>query len=143
MIRALGIRRAGFWHDAAEAITLDYDRRHRRRLRLVRAAGGDIMLDLPAAVHIRDGDALVLETGGLVEVHAAAEALLEIGAPDAATLTRIAWHLGNRHLAVQFLPGRLRILHDHVIAGMVAQLGGTAERSTAPFDPEPGAYAHG
>ncbi len=142
MIRALGIRRAGFWHGAADNITLDYDHRHRRRVRLSHDAG-DIMLDLPAAVHIRDGDALVLEGGGLVAVHAAAESLLEIGAPDAATLTRLAWHLGNRHLAVQFLPECLRILHDHVIAGMVAGLGGTAVGVTAAFDPEQGAYAHG
>ena len=143
-IRATAVLRAGHWNpaDAGEKITLDYDRRHRRRLRLTTAAGLEILLDLPDATHIRDGDALFLETGSPIAIHAAPEALLEITAPDPNTLTRLAWHLGNRHLAVQFLPGRLRILADHVIAKMIAGLGGVATTISAPFDPESGAYTH-
>jgi urease accessory protein len=44
---------------------------------------------------------------------------------------------------VQFFAGALRIHADHVIAGMVIHLGGTAHAISAPFDPEPGAYHHG
>ena len=55
------------------------------------------------------------------------EPLLEISAPAPDLLIRLAWHLGNRHLSAQFLPGALRILDDHVIADMVRGLGGTAE----------------
>jgi urease accessory protein len=85
-----------------------------------------------------------LEDGSNVEVRAADEALLEITATLADALIRLAWHLGNRHLSVQFFPGKLRILDDHVIAGMVRQLGGTAVQISAPFDPEGGAYhSHG
>jgi urease accessory protein len=51
--------------------------------------------------------------------------------------------LGNRHLGVQFLPGALRILNDHVIGAMVLQLGGQAQKVSVPFDPESGAYHHG
>ena len=98
------------------------------------------MLDLPEALHIRDGDALALEDGTCIAVRAALENLVEILAPDANTLARLAWHLGNRHLSVQFLPGRLRILHDHVIAEMVRLLGGQITAISAPFDPESGAY---
>ena len=58
-----------------------------------------------------------------------------------AELSRIAWHLGNRHLPTQFAAGRLRIRADHVIAGMVEHLGGHWRRIEAPFDPEGGAYA--
>jgi urease accessory protein len=76
-----------------------------------------------------------------VAVRAADEELLEVRA-GADELVRLAWHLGNRHLAVQFLPGVLRILYDHVIAEMVAGLGGEVKRVTGPFDPESGAYAH-
>ncbi len=141
MIRATAISRAGEWENAAGEITLDYDRRHRRRLRL-QADDSEILLDLPEAIHIRDGDALALEDGRFIAVHAAAETLLEVRAADADTLARLAWHLGNRHLAVQFLPGALRILHDHVIADMIFRLGGTAVQINAPFDPESGAYAH-
>jgi urease accessory protein len=136
--------RAGDWLPdiAIDEIVLDYDRRHRRRLRFQAGSGTEILLDLRETIHIRDGDAMVLEDGGLVAVRAAAEAVLEIRTGDADTLTRIAWHLGNRHLAVQFLPQTLRILEDHVIAQMIPQLGGTVKRILAPFDPESGAYHH-
>jgi urease accessory protein len=142
MMRATSISRAGEWSgDPVDEITLDYDRRHRRRLRL-QTDFSEILLDLPEAIHIREGDALVLEDGTYIAVHTAPEAVLEIRAADADTLARLAWHLGNRHLAVQFLPGGLRILHDHVIADMILRLGGTASEISAPFDPESGAYAH-
>jgi urease accessory protein len=144
MIRALTILPAGSWATATHSVTLDYDRRYRRRLRFVSDQGAEILLDLPEAIHIRGGDALALEDGTYAEIRAADEALLEITAPSADALIRLAWHLGNRHLSVQFLEGRLRILDDHVIANMVHQLGGTAVQITAPFDPEGGAYhSHG
>lgn len=136
------ILRAGEWADAAQSVTLDYDHRFRRRLRFVTGQGTEMLLDLPEAIHIHDGDALALEDGTLVAVHAADEALLHItAAPD--DLIRLAWHLGNRHLSVQFLPGALRILDDHVLAAMVEQLGGHVAKIAAPFDPESGAYHHG
>ncbi len=143
-LRATKILRAGDWlaDTAIDEIVLDYDRRYRRRLRFCAGSGTEVVLDLPEAVHIRDGDAMVLTDGGLIAVRAAPEELLEIGAGDDDTLARLAWHLGNRHLAVQFLPGRLRILDDQVIAAMIRQLGGTATQVSAPFDPESGAYHH-
>ncbi len=137
----LDVRAAGEWPAAQEidTILLDFDQRHRRRVRLVTASGRDILLDLPQARRLRDGDGLVL-TDGLVRVQAAAEAAMDIhAAPDA--LMRIAWHLGNRHLPVQMLDGALRIRADHVIADMVAGLGGHVHALDAPFQPEGGAYA--
>jgi urease accessory protein len=110
-------------------------------MRFSTVEGAEVVLDLAEAVHIRDGDAMVLEDGSFVVVQAADEELLEVSAP-ADELMRLAWHLGNRHLAVQFLPGALRILYDHVIAEMVTGLGGAVTRVTGPFDPESGAYAH-
>jgi len=145
MLRAHSIIRAGEWPEAKSSgeVAFDYDRRHRRRMRFTTEAGQEILLDLPEAVHVQDGDAYALEDGNFIRVRALPEALLEVAAPDADTLARLAWHLGNRHLAVQFLPGRLRLLDDHVIAAMIAPLGGTVAHITAPFDPESGAYHHG
>jgi len=144
-LTASKIARAGEWlADAAiDEITLDYDSRHRRRLRLTAASGTEIMLHLPETTHIRGGDALILDEGGFIAVHAAPEHLLEVTAESTETLTRLAWHLGNRHLAVQILPGKLRLLDDHVIAEMLQSLGGAVTKITAPFDPESGAYHHG
>ncbi len=144
MIRATKILPAGSWAPTSviDEITLDYDRRHRRRHRFTTVSGTEILLDLPDAIHIRDGDAMGLEDGSCISVRAASEALLEITTPEPHSLMRLAWHLGNRHLAVQILPDRLRILQDHVIAEMIRLLGGTICEISAPFDPETGAYHH-
>jgi urease accessory protein len=128
-----------------DAVQLDHDQRNRRRMVYTTEAGRPILLDMPRPVHLRDGDLLRLEDGALVRVDATAETLIEIHAHDIAALVRIAWHLGNRHLPTQLLPGAhggtLRIRHDHVIEDMVRGLGGHCEPVLAPFDPEGGAYA--
>jgi urease accessory protein len=121
-------------------VLLDYYDRRRRRFVLMTEGRREILLDLPQAVHLRDGDGLELEDGSIVRVRAKAEPLLEIQAPDE-VLLRIAWHLGNRHLPVQILHQSIRVLEDHVIAEMVKQLGGEIRRLEEAFDPEPGAYA--
>jgi len=132
---------------ADDCITLDFDHRNRRRIVLRSDGGVALLLDMPRAVHLRDGDTLLLEDGRRVMVVAADEALLEIGAATVSALVRIAWHLGNRHLPTQLLAGadggRLRIRADHVIAAMAEGLGGRCVDIAAPFDPEGGAYAEG
>ena len=135
---------AGSWDAAREVdqVLIDFDRRFRRRIRLETMSGQAVLLDLPQAVRLRDGDGLVVDAG-VVRVVAQAEALAEIHAHSDAELVRIAWHLGNRHLPVQLLGDRIRIRQDHVIEAMVGGLGGHVERIMAPFDPEAGAYAGG
>ena len=143
-MRADRVLPAGTW-DPAQAIDhvlIDFDRRHRRRIVLPTTSGQDVLIDLPQAVRLRDGDGLVVETG-IIRVQARPEPLLEIHAHDDAELVRIAWHLGNRHLPVQLLGDRIRIRADHVIRDMVEGLGGHVDAIDAPFDPEAGAYASG
>ena len=144
-LRAERVLPAGTWDaaDETDRVLIDYDRRYRRRIVLVTEAGRDMLLDLPQAVRLRDGDGLALDGGGVVLVCAQPESLLEIHAHEAGELVRIAWHLGNRHLPVQLFGDRIRIRADHVIAEMVEGLGGHVESIDAPFDPEAGAYAGG
>jgi urease accessory protein len=144
-MRAEAVLPAGTWDAAAEVdrVLIDFDRRHRRRILLHTEQGREVLLDLPQAARLRDGDGLAVAGGGVVRVRARPEKLLEIHAHDAAEMVRIAWHLGNRHLPVQLLGDRIRIRADHVIADMVEGLGGHAEEVEAPFDPESGAYAGG
>jgi urease accessory protein len=144
-MRASEVLPAGSWDAAAAAdkVSIDYDRRYRRRILLHTDGGNDVLLDLKQAVRLRHGDGLRLEDGGIVQVLARPEKLLEIHAHSDAELVRIAWHLGNRHLPVQLIRDRIRIREDHVIAEMVGLLGGHAEAIEAPFDPEAGAYAGG
>ncbi len=127
--------------EATETLRPDHDLRTRRRMVFTTGQGSSILLDMPRTVRLRDGDGLALDDGSVVRVEAASEALIEIHAHDLPALVRIAWHLGNRHLPTQLLGDRLRIRHDHVIADMVAGLGGHIEAIMAPFDPEGGAYA--
>ena len=136
---------SGSWADRPpfDTVLIDFDRRHRRRITLSTVAGDELLLDLPQAVRLRDGDGLELDDGRVVRVTAQPEPLLEIHAHGPAELVRIAWHLGNRHLPVQLLGDRIRIRADHVIADMVQALGGHAHAVSAPFDPEGGAYAGG
>jgi len=132
---------------ASDVLRLDHDLRSRRRMVFNTMGGASVLLDMPRAVHMRDGDGLTLDDGSVIRVEAAPEALIEIHTHELRTLVRIAWHLGNRHLPTQLLgsadPPRLRIRHDHVIAEMVEGLGGHCEAIMAPFDPEGGAYAEG
>jgi urease accessory protein len=141
-MRAISVQGAGAWSgEVTDRVVLDYDGRHRRRMAMTGVQGTSFLLDLPAVAELRGGDALLLEDGRLVEVVAAPEPLLEIRCADALHLARVAWHLGNRHLPTQFLPGVLRIRRDHVIADMARQLGAAVTEISAPFDPEGGAYA--
>jgi urease accessory protein len=143
-MRAEAVLPAGTWDAAAEidTVLIDYDRRHRRRILLRTVQGREVLLDLSQAVRLREGDGLPVH-GGVVRVCARPERLLEIHAHDPGEMVRIAWHLGNRHLPVQLLGGRIRIRVDHVIEEMVRGLGGHVEAIEAPFDPEAGAYAGG
>jgi urease accessory protein len=143
MLRATTVKRAGDWSgEAADVVVLSLDDRHRRRIKMSGVRGLVFLLDLPQATTLRGGDALVLEDGRLVEVVAAAEPLTEVSGQDVATLIRLSWHLGNRHLPVQVLARRLRIRRDPVIEDMLRQLGAVLNLIEAPFDPEGGAYGN-
>ena len=100
MKRATEVLRAGHWPSAerTDTVTLLFDDRYRRRLRMLGDGGLDFLLDLVEPIVLHTGDGLKLEEGGFVEVKAAEEDLVEVRGRDAAAFARIAWHLGNRHL---------------------------------------------
>lgn len=144
MRRARDITPAGTWHQerATATVTLTFDDRHRRRLKLTDDSGEGFLLDLQKTARIRDGDGLRLEDGAHIRVCAADEDVLDIVCRDKETIAKVAWHLGNRHTPVQVLSGGgLRIRYDHVLSDMVDLLGADVVRCHAPFDPEAGAYA--
>ncbi|HEX2116489.1 MAG TPA: urease accessory protein UreE [Alphaproteobacteria bacterium] len=143
MRRVERVEPAGAWPrgSARATVTLPYDDRHRRRVRLVADDGCEFLLDLPEAIVLRDGDGLCLDDGAWLAVRAADEQVCDIACPTPEALARIAWHLGNRHLPVQILERGLRIRDDHVIVTMLEGMGAAVTRRTASFDPEGGAYA--
>ena len=133
---------AGDWpsEKASGAVVLDYDSRHRRRIRLSCEDGTPVLLDLEKATALRDGDGLATDDGSWIAVRAAAEDLIEITCTSAHDLQRIAWHMGNRHCPAAIEPDRILIRRDHVIEDMLKGLGAEVRDVVEPFDPERGAY---
>ena len=142
MMRARSIKPRGTWKGApADKVSLDYEDRCRRRIAMTSDGGLSFLLDLAATAYLKDGDALCLEDGRLIEIKAEAEDLLEVRGRDPLHLMTLAWHLGNRHLAAQIEPERLVIRRDPVIAHMLEHQGARLRKVHEPFNPESGAYA--
>ena len=123
-----------------EKLPLTFDARCKTRLRARLASGEECGLFLPRGTVLRGGDKLEAGDGRIVEVVAAPESLMEGVSGDPLLLTRAAYHLGNRHVAVEMKPGRLRFAADHVLGDMVRGLGLQVNEVAAPFEPESGAY---
>jgi urease accessory protein len=144
MRRLVMVANAGDW-PAAEAsarLTLGFADRYRRRIRLTTDGGEAVLLDLPHALALKDGDGLAFDDGGWLLLRAAPEDVLDVEAEDSRHLARLAWHIGNRHLPAEVLcEARLRIAYDHVIETMLVGLNARCTRRRAPFQPEDGAYA--
>jgi urease accessory protein len=133
---------AGHWPADKEAgsLTLDFDARHRRRIRLTCDDGQELLLDLPKAVAMADGDGLQLDDGRWVRIRAAAEVVVEVRHKVPNQLVRLAWHLGNRHLPTEIREQVLCIRPDHVIEKMLLGFGADLARAQVAFQPEGGAY---
>ncbi|HEV7383983.1 MAG TPA: urease accessory protein UreE [Phenylobacterium sp.] len=136
-----GVLPAKAWSGVAiDRVLLDYDGRHRRRIVLTGESGAQYLLDLPEATHLKGGDGLTLAGGGILLVVAEPEPLLEVRAASPEALIRLAWHIGNRHLAAALQADRILIRRDHVIAHMLEHQGARVRDVEEPFDPEGGAY---
>ncbi|MDX3976753.1 urease accessory protein UreE [Shinella sp.] len=125
-----------------DVVVLSHDQRHVRRKLLHMQHDDVVMLDLKEPVQLSHGDLLLAESGEVIEVIAAEEALYEVTPKDRPHLVELAWHLGNRHLPAEFAEGRILILRDHVIRDMLMGLGASVREVSEPFHPLRGAY-HG
>ena len=121
-------------------LIMPYELRQKCRLRTQTTTGEETGLFLPRGSVLRDGDFLEAEDGRIVKVTAKLEKVLQVGCPDPVHLARIAYHLGNRHVALQIGAGWLRIVNDYVLRQMVEGLGAIVVPVEAAFEPEPGAY---
>jgi len=132
---------------ATERLVLPFDSRCKSRLRTKLQSGEECGLFLDRGTVLRGGDKLEANDGRIVEVVAAPEVLMEAVSGDTMLLIKAAYHLGNRHVALEVKPGRIRFASDHVLGEMVRGLGPKLSEIEAPFEPESGAYgthgAHG
>ena len=136
----IAARETAHAHHTDDNVTLRYDERFLRRKVLTSDLGERFLVDLASTASLDAGDAFVLEDGRLIGVRPALEALLQVTGDD---LTRLAWHIGNRHTPCQIEPDRLLIQRDHVLRDMLAKLGATLIEVEEAFTPEGGAYGHG
>jgi len=123
-------------------LVLPFDARSRSRLRATLTSGEEAGIVLPRGQVLRGGDLLLASDGRVIQVKAASETLSTVRSSEPGVLARAAYHLGNRHVALQIGPGWLRYGHDHVLDDMVRGLGLAVTVEQAPFEPEAGAY-HG
>jgi len=120
-----------------DRLELSFEFRQKSRLRVRLASGEEVGLVLTRGRIMRGGDVVKSMDGREIEIVAAKERLLHIEADD---LTRVAYHLGNRHVPVQVGKGFLRIAEDHVLEDLARKLGARVSQIEAPFEPEGGAY---
>jgi len=125
-----------------DVVTLPYESRQKSRLLIKTDSGAKIGLFLPRGQVLRHGFVLTGPDHYRVRIDAAPESLSVVRTGDALQFARACYHLGNRHVALQILPGELRFLTDHVLDSMLEGLGLTVTHEVWPFEPEQGAY-HG
>ena len=123
------------------SVTLSYEDRFRRRIKMLDDSGNFFLLDLQEATQLNDGDKLKLKEGGIIEVKASIEEVMDISCEDSLDNLRIAWHIGNRHIPLQVLKnGKLRLLKNQVLINMIEGLGAKIKFRFSKFHPERGAY---
>ena len=128
----------------AATVELDWDTRARSRFDAVDSQGRALGVFLARGSVVRGGDMLVAQDGSLILVLAAAQPVLvvrrcaEHGQP--LDLMRAAYHLGNRHVAVELGPDRLKIEPDPVLADMLRAMHLVVHEECSAFEPEGGAY---
>jgi urease accessory protein len=124
-------------------LALTAEERTRSRYQLESAEGQKVRLQLPRGTVLHHGDRLQTETGDLiVQITAKPEPVLTVSAQTTLELLRAAYHLGNRHVALEITPDYLRLSPDPVLKSMLEHLGLQVVEEIAAFQPEVGAYGH-
>ena len=103
--------------------------------------GRDVLLQLPRDQSLQPGEQLC-DADGItrVEVTAALEALLRVKAATPLELLQAAYHLGNRHVALELHEQELFLLDDSVLEDLLKSRGLMLSRCIRSFTPDGGAY---
>lgn len=129
-------------------LVLPYDLRKKSRLHTHSRCGKEVGIFLERGNILKAGDELRAESGELIRMVAADEAVSTATCDDFLLLLKGAYHLGNRHVPLQIgllQIGKdqrywLRYQPDYVLDDMLVQMGLSVVQEKAPFHPESGAY---
>jgi urease accessory protein len=127
---------------AADTLILDYTQRQTKQGFFFTGKGTCIEFDFAEPPALATDDALVLDDGGLIEVVADSEPLIEARIGDPVALARLAWRLGDRHVPVQILANRLRLRRNPEVEAMLAGIATKLTPLSAPFEPDVRASDH-
>ena len=140
----LGLGPPGRVPDNGLELQLTAEERTRLRGHRRSRCGLDLLLQLPRGEALRPGEWLAGEDGQpRVRVEPALEPLLRVRSREPLALLRAAYHLGNRHVALELREGELRLLADPVLEDLLRQQGLEVLPCLEPFLPDTGAYGHG
>jgi len=124
-------------------LTLSSDERRILRGKRITDCDREIILQLPRKGKLNDGDILsTKESNFYVEIIAKTEDLIEISSISKIELINTAYHLGNRHVAVEIKEGILLTKSDYVIKNMVLNFKVDVKNTKKKFFPERGAHSH-
>jgi urease accessory protein len=121
-------------------LSLSADERTRSRHYFESDQGQPLYLRLPRGTILHHGDWLQTETGEGLQIIARAEPVLTVTSPEPLMLLRAAYHLGNRHVALEVTEAYLRLAPDPVLQAMLEQMLVQVVAGCHPFQPEAGAY---
>ena len=143
MPRAMKVLRAGEAHGpAVDTLILDYAQRQTKQGFFFTGKGTCIEFDFAEPPALATDDALVLDDGGLIDIVADQEALIEARIADPVVLARLAWRLGDSHVPVQILANRVRLRRDPQVEAMLAGITTKLTPLSAPFEPDVRASDH-
>jgi len=123
-------------------ITLDFDQRNRSRLRACLDDKTEVGIFQTRGHCLRDGELLESASGEIIRVCAAKEPVSAVYAKNHWMMSRLCYHLGNRHVSLEIGDGRVAYKPDHVLDDMVRGFGVEPVPEAAAFEPESGAYGH-
>ena len=101
----------------------------------------ELHLQLPREGKLKDGDILLTNHKNLfVQIIAQNEDLIEIRSKEYFELTKVAYHLGNRHVEIEIKENILLTKNDYIIAELLKNFEVICKKVEKKFFPEIGAF---
>ena len=124
-----------------DQLELSAAERFKSRFPFTTAAGQEVYVQLERGTVLHNGDRLQSADGDLVvSIVSRPESLLAVSTNNPLKLLQAAYHLGNRHVALEMEDNNLYLENDSVLKEMLEHRGLDVCVIDRPFNPEPGAY---
>tara|TARA_Y100000746_G_scaffold1928_1_gene1874 strand:- start:59 stop:511 length:453 start_codon:yes stop_codon:yes gene_type:complete len=124
-------------------LTLSSDQRRIFRGKRKSDCNQELHLQLPREGKLSDGDTLLTNQKDLfIQIIAQKENLIEITSKTNLELTKVAYHLGNRHVEIEINENILLTKSDYIIEELLKNFDVVFFKVKKKFFPERGAFHH-